>query len=346
MKKIIVTGGAGFIGSHTVIELVHAGFEPIIVDNFENSTKEVLVGIKNILGREVKCYPVDCNDIQAMDKVFANEAPISGLIHFAANKAVGESVKNPLKYYRNNLGSLVTMLELMKKHEVKDFVFSSSCTVYGEPDHLPVTELTPIKVAQSPYGNSKQISEEIITDFINSGSPFKAIILRYFNPIGAHPSAEIGELPIGVPSNLIPFITQSAAGLRPPVVVHGNTYSTPDGTCIRDYIHVVDLAKAHVKSLEKLANISKNSYLDFFNLGTGNGNSVLEVIQTFEKVNDLKLEYKIGARREGDVEKIYASTDKATKELDWKTELSLGQALKDSWKWQQKITSKKEVYEN
>ncbi|MBK9511298.1 MAG: UDP-glucose 4-epimerase GalE [Cytophagaceae bacterium] len=333
--KVLVTGGAGFIGSHTVVELVNAGYTPVIVDNFSNSEKSVLKGLKNILGFDVSFYEFDCNDFNKLKEVVEAEK-IEGIIHFAAYKAVGESVANPLKYYRNNLGSMITVLEVMKETGVKNLVFSSSCTVYGQPDHIPVTEETPKKKAESPYGNTKAIGEDILEDVIKSGEKMDIVALRYFNPIGAHPTAEIGELPNGVPSNLVPFITQTAIGKREQLTVFGNDYDTPDGSNIRDFIHVVDLAKAHVSALELLKSKSGNSY-DVFNLGTGEGNSVLELINTFEEVNDLKLNYKIGPRRPGDVEKIYGEVTKAEKILNWKTQISLDESLADAWRLEQKL---------
>jgi len=338
--KILVTGGAGFIGSHTVVELVAAGYTPIIVDNFQNSERSVLKGLENILSQKVTCYDVDCNDAAEMAGIFAREGSIKGVIHFAADKAVGESVAHPIKYYRNNVGSLLTLLEVMAKADVHNLVFSSSCTIYGQPDALPVTESSPIQPAASPYGNTKQICEEIIRDVVASGSTLKALSLRYFNPIGAHASAEIGELPLGVPSNLVPFITQTAAGLRPQLSVFGHDYDTPDGTAIRDYIHVVDLARAHVRALEVLDGKSAEHFYDFVNLGTGHGASVLEVIHAFEKTTGVKVNYRLTDRRPGDVEQIYASVDKSARMLGWKTELSLEQALQDAWRWQVRLGKK------
>ena len=332
-KKILDTGGAGFIGSHAVVELTEAGYEPVIVDNFSNSQESALRGIAGILGHEVKCYRVDCTDVAALREVFASEKGIAGVIHFAAYKAVGESVAEPLKYYHNNVGSLVALLQVMEEFKVKNLVFSSSCTVYGIPDQLPVTEATPVKKANSPYGNTKQICEDILTDLANSGTEIKSIALRYFNPIGAHASAKIGELPLGVPNNLVPFITQTAAGIREKLTVFGNDYDTPDGTNIRDYIHVVDLAKAHVVAINKLLS-GKTANLETYNVGTGQGNSVLEVIQAFEKASGKKLNYTIGPRREGDVPKIFADVTKATNELGFKTETSLEEALRSAWNWQ------------
>lgn len=335
--KIAVTGGAGFIGSHTVVELVKAGFKPVIIDNLYNSNLNVLAGLERITGLKIPFHHIDCNDEKAIFELFESEK-FDGVIHFAAYKAVGESVEKPLNYYENNVGSLVVLLKAMKKFEVPSFVFSSSCTVYGQPEQLPVTEDTPRLPAASPYGNTKSISEDVIRDTVISKQGLKAIALRYFNPIGAHESAEIGELPSGVPSNLVPFLMQTAAGLRASLTVHGNDYDTVDGTCIRDYIHVVDLAKAHVKALELLDKQSEENFYDVFNVGTGNGNTVLELINTFEEVTGVKLNYSIGPRRPGDVEKIYAQADKVNNKMNWKAEKTLAEALSDAWRWQQKIT--------
>ncbi len=336
-KKIIVTGGAGFIGSHTAVELYNAGYLPVLVDNFDNSDPSALEGIHKIIGEELPFYEIDCNDKEAFRSVFIKEGPIEGVIHFAANKAVGESVKLPLKYYRNNIGSLVVLLELLGELKLSNLVFSSSCTVYGQPDQLPVNESSPVKTAESPYGNTKQISEEIIKDTVNSGQSLKAIALRYFNPVGAHKTAHIGELPLGVPNNLVPFITQTAAGIREQLSVFGGDYNTKDGTCIRDYIHVVDLAKAHVKALNWLEKKQDNSFYDVFNVGTGQGNSVLEAIQAFEKASGQKLNYKIVDRRPGDVEKVYGDVSKANTELGWQAELTIEDAMADAWRWQQAL---------
>uniref|UniRef100_UPI0040489882 UDP-glucose 4-epimerase GalE n=1 Tax=Roseivirga sp. TaxID=1964215 RepID=UPI0040489882 len=336
LKTILVTGGAGYIGSHTVVELHNAGYEPIIVDNLSNSSITVLQGLKNITGKEFPFYQIDCNDKEALRSAF-NENKIDGIIHFAAFKAVGESVAKPLNYYENNVGSLMTLIRLMKEENVSQLIFSSSCTVYGQPDQLPVTEKSPKKMAESPYGNTKQICEEIIEDTAISDKNFRAIALRYFNPIGAHPSSEIGELPLGVPNNLVPFITQTAAGWREQLTVFGDDYNTPDGTCIRDYIHVVDLAKAHVKSLDFL-NKNKEVSFDIFNLGTGNGNTVFEIVNSFEKVTGVKLNYKIGARRSGDIEKVYADVTKSSKTLGWVTAKTLDESLLDSWNWQLRLS--------
>ncbi len=290
-------------------------------------------GIAAILGREVPCHRVDCTDAAALRKVFEQEKDIAGVIHFAAYKAVGESVAEPLKYYHNNVGSLVTLLQVMQEFSIFNLVFSSSCTVYGIPEKLPVTEETPVQKANSPYGNTKKVCEEILTDLAHSGSTMKSIALRYFNPIGAHPSAKIGELPLGVPSNLVPFITQTAAGIRKELTIFGNDYDTADGTCVRDYVHVVDLAKAHVVAVERLLQ-DKVQDLEFFNVGTGHGNTVLEAVQAFERATGQKLNYKIGPRRPGDVPKIYADVTKATEELGFKTTSTLEEAMKSAWDWQ------------
>ncbi|NEM96251.1 UDP-glucose 4-epimerase GalE [Pontibacter burrus] len=334
MQKILVTGGAGYIGSHTVVELLQAGYEPVIVDNFSNSEERSLEGIKAIVGRDVTCHRIDCTDADAMRQVFEQEQTLVGVIHFAAYKAVGESVEKPLMYYHNNVGSLVTLLQVMQEFDVQKLVFSSSCTVYGIPEQLPVTEQTPVQKANSPYGNTKKVCEEILTDLANSGnSNIKSIALRYFNPIGAHPSAQIGELPLGVPNNLVPFITQTAAGIREQITVFGDDYDTSDGTCIRDYVHVVDLAKAHVVAIERLLR-NKTEAIEFFNVGTGEGNTVLEAIHAFERATGVKLNYKIGPRRVGDVPKIYADVTKATEELGFKTTSTLEEAMKSAWDWQ------------
>jgi UDP-glucose 4-epimerase len=333
--NVLVTGGAGFIGSHTVVELVNAGFSPVIIDNLINSSESVLVGLKKIIGFDVPFYKADCNDFYVVKDIVIKHK-IEGIIHFAAYKAVGESVENPLKYYKNNIGSLLNILEVMQATNVKNLVFSSSCTVYGQPDHIPVTEDTPKKKAESPYGNTKAIAEDILEDLIKSGEEMSIISLRYFNPIGAHSSAEIGELPNGVPSNLIPFVTQTAIGKRNKLVVFGDDYNTVDGSNVRDFIHVVDLAKAHIAALSLLK--TKNGrFYDVFNIGTGTGNSVLEVIKTFEEVNTLKLNYEIGTRRSGDVEKIYGDVEKAFRVLNWKTEKSLEESLRDAWAWELKL---------
>ncbi|MBP6386968.1 MAG: UDP-glucose 4-epimerase GalE [Pseudarcicella sp.] len=334
--KILVTGGAGFIGSHTIVELHNAGYESVILDNFSNSEEKAIQGIETIIGKSVKYYNADILDATAWDKVFT-EQKIDGIIHFAAAKAVGESVQLPLKYYKNNVAGTALMLEKMLEHGVKNLVFSSSCTVYGEPDTLPVTETSAVKKALSPYGNTKQICEEIITDTVASATDFHAISLRYFNPIGAHESALIGELPLGVPANLVPFLTQAVAGIRGKLAVYGTDYPTPDGTAIRDYIHVVDLAKAHVAAIKLVTSQRDGRYYDIFNIGTGKGSSVLEVITAFEKATGITVEYETKPRREGDVVSVYADCTKSNNVLGWTAELSLVEALRDAWKWQKNI---------
>ncbi|MBS1546681.1 MAG: UDP-glucose 4-epimerase GalE [Bacteroidetes bacterium] len=335
MKKTIVTGGAGFIGSHTWVELLASGVEPIVVDDLRNSDERVLRGLKAITGHAPVIHRVDCTDAQALDKVFAAEKPDS-VIHFAADKAVGESVRDPLKYYHNNIGSLATLLRTMATHGVKDMVFSSSCTVYGEGDKLPVTEDSPTGAAASPYGYTKVVCEQMLRDASAADRGLHVVMLRYFNPIGAHPSALIGELPLGVPNNLVPFITQAAAGLRDKLTVFGNDYPTRDGSCIRDYIHVVDLAKAHVLALQWIAR-QQGPLCEVFNLGTGHGNTVLEAVHTFEEVNGVKVPHVIGPRRAGDVVAMYADTAKSLKVLGWRAELTLADALRDAWRWQQAL---------
>jgi len=337
MKQILVTGGTGYIGSHTTVELQNAGFEVVIVDNFSNSSFEVLDGIEKISGKRPLFEEFDLIDREKVDQFFGKYSSIEAIIHFAAFKAVGESVAHPVKYYRNNLASLVNILEAMDKYQVSGMVFSSSCTVYGQPDTLPVTENAPVKQANSPYGNTKQVSEEIIQDMLVACPGLKAIALRYFNPVGAHESALIGELPLGVPQNLVPFITQTAAGLRNQLSVFGSDYNTPDGTAIRDYIHVVDLAKAHVIAVQRLLESKNKKPFEVFNLGTGQGLSVLDVVTTFEKVSGQKLNYKIVDRRPGDVEKVYADTRFANEELGWKAESSLEDILSSAWKWERRI---------
>lgn len=333
--KILVTGGAGFIGSHTVVSLSEAGFTPVLLDNFSNSNPEVLSGLEKILGFPVIFYEGDCNDPAVYNRIFS-EHQIGGIIHFAAYKAVGESMEHPLKYYRNNLGSLMTLLDVMEQHQIRNLIFSSSCTVYGEPDAVPVTEQTPVKPASSVYGNTKQIGEEILQD-VSGVMPFSIISLRYFNPIGAHPTGLIGELPIGVPNNLVPFVTQTAAGIRDIITVFGNDYPTPDGTCIRDYIHVMDLAEAHVAALNHLLKVNRERYYEVFNVGTGNGNSVLEVVNTFDQVNNLHVPHRFGPRRSGDVMAIWGNVDKSAEILGWKARRSLADALKDAWNWQSQL---------
>jgi len=335
--KILVTGGAGYIGSHTTVELQNAGYEVIIVDNLSNSNENVIDGIERITGKRPYFEQMDCTDSDKMKAIFDKYDNIQGIIHFAASKAVGESVQQPLLYYRNNIVSLLNLLDLIPVYKVQAFVFSSSCTVYGQPDILPVTEEAPIKEALSPYGNTKQINEEIIRDTIYAGVDYKSIILRYFNPIGAHPSAEIGELPNGVPQNLIPFLTQTAIGIRKELSVFGDDYNTPDGSCIRDYIYVVDLAKAHVKALERMLENKSTEQLEYFNLGTGQGLSVLELIHSFEKATGVQVPYKIAGRREGDIEQVWADTTKANEVLGWKAEESIENILSSAWKWQLKL---------
>ena len=336
--KIVVTGGLGFIGSHTVVELQNEGYDVVIIDNLLNSSLDVMKGITAITGKAPIFEQMDLRDKASVQKFFAKYSDIKGMIHFAASKAVGESVENPLLYYENNINTLVYILQELQAKAEANFIFSSSCTVYGQAEKMPITEDAPVQPAMSPYGNTKQIGEEIITD-VSKVSKINAILLRYFNPIGAHPTAEIGELPIGVPQNLVPFITQTAYGLRKELAVYGNDYPTPDGTCIRDYIHVVDLAKAHVVALQRLLNKKNAEKVEIFNLGTGKGSSVLEVIHAFEKVSGKELPYKIVGRREGDVVSAYANTDKANTVLGWKAESTLEQALASAWKWEQKIRS-------
>lgn len=335
--KILVTGGTGFIGSHTTVELQAAGYDVIIIDNLSNSNIEVLDGIENISGIRPEFVKGDCTDINCLKELFEKHPNIKGIINFAASKAVGESVEKPLLYYRNNLDSLYNLLELMPVYGVKGFVFSSSCTVYGEPDVNPVTENSPIKKATSPYGNTKQIAEEVITDYIASGAPIKSTILRYFNPVGAHPSAEIGELPNGVPNNLVPFLTQTAIGIRKELSIFGNDYNTPDGSCIRDFINVVDLAKAHVCALNRMLSNEDCENLEIYNLGTGNGVSVLELINAFEKATGVKVPYKIVERRAGDIEKVWGDASKANKILGWKADTSIEDTMKSAWNWQLKL---------
>lgn len=338
-RKILVTGGAGFIGSHTAVKLHEAGFTPIVVDNFCNSERAVVAQLDHILGTPVIVHELDCSKEGSLTPIFAQHPDIWGVIHFAAYKAVGESVRQPAKYYANNIGSLLEVNRAMKAANVAHLVFSSSCTVYGQPDTLPVTETTPLQPAGSPYGYTKQVCERILTDLAADGTnSSNSVLLRYFNPIGAHPSGRIGELPLGVPENLVPYITQTAAGLRDSLTVFGNNYDTNDGTCVRDYIHVLDLAAAHVKALEWLD--GKQGVCEAFNLGTGNGNTVLEVIASFERVSGVSLNHSIGPRRPGDVEKIYAGAAKAERELGWKTTLSLDQAMLDAWNWQLRLQEK------
>ena len=339
-ERILVTGGTGYIGSHTVVELQNNGYEVVIVDNLSNSRADVVDSIEKISGIRPAFEEVDCLDYEGMDAVFTKYPGIKGIIHFAASKAVGESVEKPLKYYRNNLVSLINILELMPKHNVKGIIFSSSCTVYGQPDILPVTEAAPIKKAESPYGNTKQINEEIIRDTVASGSPIHAVMLRYFNPIGAHPSALIGELPNGVPQNLIPYLTQTAIGIREKLSVFGDDYDTPDGSCIRDFIYVVDLAKAHVIAMNRILQDKQKESVEVFNIGTGRGLSVLELINTFEKATGVKLNYQIVGRRAGDIVKVWADPTLANTELGWKAVNPIEDTLRSAWNWQLHLREK------
>ena len=338
---ILVTGGTGYIGSHTVVELLNEGFEVIVADNLSNSNEEVLDGIFQICGKKPLFIKCDLACKEEVVNLFNSYPNITGVIHFAAYKAVGESVQKPLKYYQNNLFSLIHLLEEMQIRKIHHLVFSSSCTVYGQPEVLPVTEKSPIQTALSPYGNTKQISEEIISDFLHTNDEFKAIALRYFNPIGSHKTALIGELPIGVPQNLVPYITQTAIGIRASLKVFGSDYNTPDGTCIRDYIHVVDLAKAHIVALNRMINKKSKTAFEIFNIGTGRGFSVLEVIKSFEKVSGEKLNYEIVDRRAGDIEKVWADTTLASNELGWKSEKSLDEMLLSAWNWEKFLNKKK-----
>ncbi len=333
-SRILVTGGTGYIGSHTVVELQQAGYPVVIIDNLSNSNRDVLDGIERITGQRPGFVEADCTDMTALRALFDKYTDIKGIINFAASKAVGESMEKPLLYYRNNLNTLMNLLEMMGEKDVKGIVFSSSCTVYGEPDVNPVTEQSPIKKATSPYGNTKQISEEIITDVINSGAPFKSVILRYFNPVGAHPSAEIGELPNGVPQNLIPYLTQTAMGIRKELSVFGDDYNTPDGSCIRDYIDVVDLAKAHVIAVERMLTDKSEEKIEIFNLGTGNGLSVLGLIREFEAATGVKVPHKIVGRRAGDIEKVWANPTHANEVLGWKALTPIADTMRSAWAWQ------------
>ena len=339
MARILVTGGTGYIGSHTVVELMQQGYDVTIVDNLSNSSVDVLDGISAIVGRRPEFANIDCNDYVSMETVFKQYPDIVGVIHFAASKAVGESVEKPLMYYRNNIGSLITLLEVMRRYHVYNIVFSSSCTVYGQPDkdHLPVDETAPIQKALSPYGNTKQINEDIIYDEAHADSSLHATILRYFNPIGAHPSALIGELPNGVPNNLLPFVTQTAAGLRAELKVFGDDYNTPDGSCIRDYIYVVDLAKAHVKAVERMLAGTPTEQVEVFNLGTGRGLSVLEIVRDFVEATGVNVPYQIVGRREGDIEKVWANPKKANEVLGWKADTPVKDVLVSAWNWEKHL---------
>ena len=342
-KLILVTGGMGYIGSHTCVELLNDGFEVIIADNLSNSEIGVLKGIENITGKKPIFEKTDLADAHETSLLFNKYPGINAVIHFAAYKAVGESVQFPLKYYHNNINSLIHLLDCMKKQKINHIVFSSSCTVYGEPDAVPVTENAPVKPANSPYGNTKQICEEILRDTGLVSPELNVISLRYFNPIGAHPSALIGELPLGIPNNLVPFLTQTAIGLREVLSVFGGDYNTPDGTAIRDYINVVDLSKAHVISIKRLLERKNKSGMETFNLGTGKGNSVLEVINAFEKSTGVRVKYKITNRREGDVEQVYADTRLANEELGWKAAKGLEETLLSAWNWEKHIQHKKNI---
>ena len=340
MDRILVTGGTGYIGSHTVVELMQSGLEVVIVDNLSNSNVEVLDGIESITGKRPAFEKIDCTDYAAMTALYDKYTDIKGVIHFAASKAVGESVEKPLLYYRNNIDSLICVLETMHAHNVHNIVFSSSCTVYGQPDaaHLPVNENAPIQKALSPYGNTKQINEEILHDAAHADTNLHVILLRYFNPIGAHPSAKIGELPNGVPQNLLPFVTQTAAGIRKELRVFGNDYNTPDGSCIRDYIYVVDLAKAHVIAVKRQLEHKTAEQVEIFNLGTGRGLSVLEILHTFMKVTGVNVPYQIVGRREGDIEQVWADPKKANTILGWKADTPTKDVLLSAWKWQQTLS--------
>jgi UDP-glucose 4-epimerase len=336
-RKILVTGGAGYIGAHTASVLDQEGYEPVLLDDFSNSDGTLLTGLEKITGKQNTFYEGDCNDRSLLRSIFEKEQGISAVIHFAARRYVGESVQDPIRYYKNNLGSTIALIEVMLEFGVSDLVFSSSCTVYGQPDELPVTENTPRKPAESPYGNTKKICEDIIQDTVISGQSLKAVILRYFNPIGTHPSHQMGEVPHGVPNNLVPFITQAAVGVRQELVVFGNDYNTTDGSCVRDYIDIMDLAHAHVKALKFLQNKEDAKLYEIFNLGTGEGKSVLELIRTFEEVTGVKLNFRIGDRRPGDVEKVYANVNKSNRLLNWKAQSSLSDSLYNAWQWQLRL---------
>jgi UDP-glucose 4-epimerase len=333
-KNVLVTGGAGYIGAHTVVELVQSGYSPIIVDDLSRSNEGLVKGIQKIVGKEIPFHKVNCTSVQDMRKLFRENA-IGSVIHFAAFKSVGESVQKPLMYYQNNVGSLITLLDVMKEFSVQQIIFSSSCTVYGQPDEIPVTEDAPFKKAESPYGATKQMCERILEDEALARPELKVISLRYFNPIGAHPSANIGELPIGVPSNLVPFITQTAIGKRDHLTIFGSDYQTPDGTCLRDFIHIVDLAQSHVAALKKVGGIKKN--FEAVNVGTGIPVSVLQLVKKFIEVTGVQLKYSLGPRRAGDIEKVYADPSRSANLLEWKARLSIEEALRDAWKWEKKL---------
>lgn len=340
MRKILVTGAAGYIGSHEVITLVENGFEPILIDDFSNSIKEIVIpNIEQIIGRSLSLYEVNCCDYESLKGVFEKETNVEGVIHFAAYRYVNDSYRNPSKYYRNNIDSLLNVVQLMKEFQIMNLVFSSSCTVYGQPDVIPVDEHTPWKDAESPYGYTKQVCERILLDEMKAGANLKIGVLRYFNPIGAHPSGLIGELPIAEPNTLIPYLTQTAIGVREVLSVFGNDYNTKDGTCVRDYIDILDLTEAHVNLLDWL--VSKNgSFLEVFNVGTGEGSTVLDIVNTFQAVNNVEVNFKIAERRSGDVEKIYSSIHKATKELGWMPKRTISDSLATAWKWQKYIHQK------
>jgi UDP-glucose 4-epimerase len=337
-KKVLVTGGAGYIGAHTSVELIQQGYIPVILDNFSKSDRTLLSGIEEITNTQVRFYEGDCTDRNFLKKLFALEPGIEAVMHFAAYKSVGESVEKPLKYYENNIGSLVALLEIMGEERIQNFIFSSSCTVYGQPDFIPVDEQAPFKRAESPYGATKQMCERILEDAVVSNKELNVISLRYFNPVGAHPTALIGEVPLDVPGNLVPFITQTAAGIRKKLLIFGDDYATPDGTCLRDFIHVVDLAQAHVVALGKMLQQGALERYEVFNLGSGEGVSVLQLVKKFIEVTGVSLPYEIGPRRSGDVEKTYANPAKALSKLGWKTSLTIGQALLHAWNWQKKIS--------
>ena len=333
-KKVLLTGGAGYIGAHTAVELLNSDYEVVLLDDFSKSDDTLLKGLEKILGKKPIFFEGDCKDAQFLEKTFSQNK-IDSVIHFAAYKSVGESVREPLAYYDNNLRSMIELLRAMKKFEVKEFIFSSSCTVYGQPDVIPVDETAPFKRAESPYGATKQMCERLLEDEIIANKNLRVISLRYFNPIGAHSSALIGEMPIGIPNNLVPFVTQTAIGLREKLTVFGSDYNTSDGSCVRDYIHVIDLARAHVNAVEKIE--SMPGRIEAFNLGTGEGVSVLELVKKFIEVTGVKLNYEVGPRRPGDIEKVYANPEKAKKLLGWQTKLKLEEGLKDAWRWQQKL---------
>ena len=337
-KKILVTGGAGYIGAHTAVELIQQGYTPILVDNFSKSDRTLLTGMDKITEMHSKLYEGDCTDKSFLRTVFNSELDLVAVMHFAAYKSVGESVQQPLKYYGNNIGSLTSLLDVMQEKHVRNFIFSSSCTVYGQPDHIPVDETAPFKKAESPYGATKQMCEQILEDTVFSQPGLQVISLRYFNPVGAHPTALIGELPLDVPGNLVPFITQTAAGIRKKLIIFGNDYATPDGTCLRDFIHIVDLAEAHVTALSKMLKTDSQGF-EVYNLGTGEGVSVLELVKKFMAVTHVPLPYEIGPRRPGDVEKTYANPTKAFTQLGWETRYTIDEALLHAWNWQKKISN-------